>query len=116
MNEYLVLLREDPSTFSRMSPSEMQAVIQRYSAWVGQLRSQGRLSVGKKLTDEGGRMLRAEKGRMVASTGPYAEVRDVVSGLFIISAASYEEAQALLADCPHLEFGHIELREVDKVG
>ena len=50
---------------------------------------------------------------MVASDGPYTEGKDVISGFFLINADSYEAAQALLASGPHLEFGWIELREVD---
>jgi hypothetical protein len=115
MAEYLVLLHEDPVRTRKLSPTEMQALIQRYSAWIGDLRERGLVSVGKKLKDEGGRHLRAEKGKMVVSDGPYTEGKDVVSGLFIISADSYEQAQALLAPGPHLELGWIELREIDVI-
>jgi hypothetical protein len=113
MAEFLVLLHETPGSFANVSPSEMQAVIERYSAWAAKLGAAGKLVTGKKLRDEGGKRLRNERGRMVVSDGPYAEVKDIVGGLFIIQAASYEEASRLLADCPHLENGWIELREVE---
>lgn len=113
MAEYLVLLHEDPATFSKYSPTQMQALVRRYGDWVGALREQGHLTTGKKLKDEGGRHLQSDKGKMVASDGPYTEGKDVISGLFLINAASYQDAQALLASGPHLEFGWIELREVD---
>ena len=116
MAEYLVLLHEDPALTRKLSPTQMQALIQRYTDWIGELRAQGLVTVGKKLKDEGGRHLRGEKGKMVVSDGPYAEGKDVISGLFILSADSYEQAQALLAPGPHLEFGWIELRQVDEVG
>lgn len=115
MAEYLVLLHEDPAVTRKLSPTEMQALIQRYSEWVGGLRAQGLVSVGKKLKDEGGRHLRAGKGTMVVSDGPYAEAKDVIGGLFIINADSYEHAQTLLARGPHLEIGWIELREIDVI-
>lgn len=116
MAEYLVLLHEDPALTRKLSPTEMQALIKRYSEWIGGLRAQGSVSIGKKLKDEGGRHLRGEKGKMVVSEGPYAEGKDVISGLFIVTADSYEQAQALLTPGPHLEFGWIELREIDVVG
>lgn len=115
MAEYLVLLHEDPALTRKLSPTEMQALIERYSAWIDGLRAQGLVTVGKKLKDEGGRHLRGEKGKMVVSDGPYAEGKDVISGLFIVTADSYEQAQALLAPGPHLEFGWIELREIDVI-
>nr|WP_298727213.1 YciI family protein [uncultured Steroidobacter sp.] len=115
MAEYLVLLHEDPAVTRKLSPTEMQALIERYSEWVGGLRAAGHVSVGKKLKDEGGRHLRSEKGKMVVSEGPYAEGKDIISGLFVITADSYEQAQARLASGPHLEFGWIELREIDVI-
>jgi hypothetical protein len=45
--------------------------------------------------------------------GPYAEAREVIGGLFILEAADYEEAVALSRDCPHLDFGSIEIREIE---
>ncbi|MDY6946964.1 MAG: YciI family protein [Pseudomonadota bacterium] len=116
MAEYLVLLHEDPARMRHFSPTEMQALIQRYTDWIDGLREQGLVTVGKKLTDDGGRHLRGEKGKMVVSDGPYAEGKDVISGLFIVTADSYQHAQALLAPGPHLEFGWIELRQIDVVG
>lgn len=116
MPEYMVLFREDPAAFASMSPTEMQAVLQRYMAWFAQLNATGQMRFGKKLKDEGGRHLRRRGSEMLASEGPYAEAKDVVSGAFVIAATSYEDAQALLRDCPHLEFGWIEVREIDAAG
>ena len=72
MAEYLVLLHEDPAVTRKLSPTEMQALIERYSEWVGGLRADGLVTVGKKLKDEGGRHLRSEKGKMVVSVVSYA--------------------------------------------
>jgi hypothetical protein len=36
----------------------------------------------------------------------------VIGGLFVIDAASYDEVQRLCTDCPHLDFGAIEIREI----
>ena len=35
-----------------------------------------------------------------------------MGGLFVIEAGSYDEVVELSNDCPHLEFGSIEIREV----
>ena len=47
MAEYLVLLHEDPATFSKYSPTQMQALVRRYTDWVGALREQGRPDRGQ---------------------------------------------------------------------
>jgi hypothetical protein len=113
MSEFLVLLREDPAIFAKLSPTEMQQIIERYSAWFDKLAASGRLQLGKKLKDEGGVHLRSKGGAAVASDGPYAEAKDVVSGVFVFRAESYAEAQSVLADCPHYQYGWMELRAID---
>jgi hypothetical protein len=116
MSRFVVLLRDDPSGFASLSPEEMQAVIEKYIAWSERLRSSGRLVLGEKLVDGAGRVTRGAVGAPVVSDGPYAESREIVGGLYIINAASYAEAEALLADCPHLMFGSIEIREIQDLG
>jgi len=113
MSEFLVLFREEPAAFAKLSPTEMQQIIERYTAWFTKLGSSGRLQVSKKLADEGGLHLHRKAGTVVASDGPYAEAKDVVTGAFLFTATDYQEARSLLADCPHYEFGWIELRAVD---
>jgi hypothetical protein len=47
------------------------------------------------------------------SDGPFAEANEVMGGLFVIEAATYDEVVELCKDCPHLDFGSIEIREVE---
>jgi len=115
MPQYMLLLHENPAGFAAMSPDEMQRVIQKYSAWSGQLASQGKLVGGDKLRDEGGKHLRRNKGAARTSVvdGPYTEVKEIVGGYFKLAAADYDEAAELASQCPHLEFGWIEIREIE---
>jgi hypothetical protein len=38
-----------------------------------------------------------------------------VGGYFLLSAETYEDAIELCRDCPHLDFGTIEVRQVQKL-
>jgi hypothetical protein len=116
MRDYLLLLHDNPAQMGTISPTEMQAIIARYNAWAGALAEQGRLAHGAKLADEGGKHLRRTATGVSAADGPFAEAKEVIGGLFIIKAADYDEAIGLASDCPHLETGWIELREVDPAG
>lgn len=117
MARFMLLLHDDPAYFASMTPAQMGEIIERYSAWSARLAEQGRLSGGEKLKDHGGRALRRQGGRVVASDGPYVEAKDVVGGFFIIEAASMQEAEALVQDCPHLAGPNwIELREIEELG
>ena len=68
---------------------------------------------GHKLVDGEGRVMRGRVGSAQVTDGPYAEAREVIGGLFIVEARGYEEVVALCQDCPHLEFGSIEIREIE---
>ena len=111
---HFVLLLHDAGSFDPdMSPDQMQAIVQRYVAWRARVQQNGRAVSGHKLRDGEGRVIRGTASAMKITDGPYAEAREVIGGLFIIEAASYDEVVELSKDCPHLEFGSIEIREVE---
>ena len=114
MHSYLLLLHEKPADAVEVSPAAMAEIIQRYKAWSADLAQRGLLAGGEKLTDDGGRHLRLQGGRPLATDGPYAEAHDVVGGLFIVKAGSDAEAEALAATCPHLQGTQwIEIRRIE---
>ena len=114
MPQYLLLLHETPATAAAMSPEEMQQCIEQYRSWSRRLGEAGKMVRGEKLREEGGRLLRPTGGGKVEVTdGPYAEAKEVITGLFILNAGSYDEAVDLCRDCPHLSFGTIEVREIE---
>ncbi|NOK18923.1 transcription initiation protein [Corallococcus carmarthensis] len=116
MARFLMLLHENPAQFATLSPAELQAIVEEYARWSEQLLQEGRLLQGEKLRDEGGRRLKQQGGQLLVSDGPYAEVKDVVGGLFILSADSYDAAVALARTCPHLRYGgEVELRAIEEV-
>lgn len=115
MNSYVLLLHESVAGHSSVSPEEMQAIIARYKAWREKLAAKGLIAGGHKLEDGTARIMRGEGSALRITDGPYAETKDVVAGLFVIKAASYDEAVELSKDCPHLTFGTIEVRKVDVV-
>lgn len=114
MPRYLLLLHENPAVFADTSPAEFEAIIRDYTAWSAALRAKGQLLQGEKLKDEGGRRIRRGSAGLLVSDGPFAEAKDVVGGLFVLQAASYDDAVAMAQTCPHLRFGEVEVREIDE--
>ena len=109
MQQYLLILRENPAAFEHISPAEMQAIVERYVAWGHSLAERGVMAGGIKLADEGGRHVRA----VGVTDGPYAETKEVVGGFFEVLAEDYDGALALAQECPHLDYGWIEVRRVE---
>jgi hypothetical protein len=116
MNQYLLLLHETPADAASISPAQMQEIIARHQAWAQTLGARQRLAGGEKLCDDGGRQLRLQNGRPLASDGPYAEAHDVIGGYYVIRAENDAEAETIAAECPHLEGRQwIELRRIDQL-
>ena len=111
MSKFVLFLRDAGRYNANMSPAEMQAITQRYIAWRGKVQQKGLAISGHKLHDNQGRVM-SGGGAPKVTDGPYAEAREVMGGLFVIEAGSYDEVAELCKDCPHLDFGSIEIREV----
>ena len=112
MSKFIMLLHDAGKFPADISPDQIQAIIQRYVAWKQRIQQSGRKLEGHKLTEGQGRVMRGAAGSTTITDGPYAEAREVIGGLFIVEANNYEEVVELSKDCPHLEFGSIEIREV----
>lgn len=96
MPKYLCLQRSLPGGASdKPSPAEMQAMYAKFNDW--------RVKFQANLTDMGGRL---GAGRLVtadpAPDGPFVEVKELVGGYMIVSAANVEEASQVARECPGL--------------
>ena len=112
MSKYMLLLHDDPSGFTAMSPEEMQKVIEKYIAWDTGLRASGVILDGHKLVDDAGRVMRRQDGKLRTTDGPHSESKEVLGG-YLVEADSYEPAIEHASTCPHLEYGGtIEVREI----
>jgi len=113
MPKFVLLLRDHTASYPNMGPEQMQDIVQRYVAWRGKLQQDGRSIMGHKLRDGQGRLLDGKGSSLTVTDGPFAEANEVMGGLFVVEASSYDEMAELCKDCPHLDFGSIEIREVE---
>jgi len=98
MPKYLCLQRALPGgdqEGDKPSPSEMQAIYAKFTEW--------RQKFQDNLVDLGGRL---GTGRLVTAErvpdGPLIEIKELVGGYMIVSAASLEEAIEIARGCPGL--------------
>ena len=117
MNAYMLLLHHNPGEDVQFSAAELKEIVASYQNWSRDLAQRGLLAGGEKLIDEGGRHLRLQGGKPLATDGPYAEAHDVVGGYFVIKCETDAAAQALALTCPHLRGTQwIEIRRVEEMG
>ena len=96
MPRYLCLQRVLPGGDSQKpSPAEMQAMYGKFNEW--------REKFQKNLTDMGGKL---GAGRLVTTQpppdGPFVEVKELVGGYMVVTAANIEEAIQVASGCPGL--------------
>ena len=107
MKDYIYLFRGgDPE--GQPSPDEMQAIMQKWGAWMQGLGD--KCTGGEPLTGEG-RVVR--KNTEVVTNGPFAEGTEVVGGYLMIKASNFDEAVATSKGCPIFDNGGtVEVREI----
>jgi hypothetical protein len=95
-------------------PGRPPAILESYMAWVQSLTDAGHFVSSYKLFDQTGARLTVRGGEVV--DGPFVETKEAVGGIFVIEAASLEQATALARDCPALTIqnGYIEVRAVER--
>lgn len=113
MPNYLLLLHADEGRFQGHSPEDLQGMFMRYRKWREELIAKKLFAGGNKLRDASGRVMKQSGGKVMVTDGPYAETREILGGYFMITAADYEQAVAIARGCPHLDYGTIEIREVE---
>lgn len=111
MQTYYLILRDSPEVLAKISPTDMQAVIQRYVKWRED--NSKHVTGGQKLADGEGRVLRRKGTSLDVSDGPFMEAKEILGGFFVVEAESYDAAQRIASTCPHLEFGSIEIRQME---
>lgn len=117
MPKFLLILRSDVTAdYSSLTPDDFGKILAAYQAWGEKLTAQGRLDLGRKLTDEGGKVLHEKGGKMTVKDGPYVETKEVVGGVYVIKADSYDHAVQLCKGHPNFQFGSIEIRQIDFMG
>jgi len=118
MAQYMLLLHQVPNYNMDLSREKMLEMTKRYMSWAENLGAKGKLAGGEKLTAGGVRLVKSKDGKPVVTDGPYAELKDVVGGYFVIEAKDQAEAEAIAKDCPHVVISAsnwIEIRPIESM-
>ena len=104
MNEYLLIIHRDISKEGSPSPQQLQEVIKPFQDWIGGIAAQNKLVTQPVRWDAAGKVV---KQNNVVTDGPYAEIKEAVSGAILIRAKDYDEAAEIAKGCPALKLGSV---------
>lgn len=108
MAQFMLLLYDDPSGWTQLSPEEMQKALEKYMAWAKKPFTLD----SKRLAEDAGKVIRSNAGKPRTTDGPYSETKEVLGGYYTIEAADYDEAVRIASGHPHIEYGGtIEVRK-----
>ena len=105
MPQYLLLLRGGTEPGANPTPTEVQAWIAPYQAWLDRLRAEGGLVDASRLLPD---------RRVVGVAAPAsAESHDLLGGYYRVRAVDFDAAETMARACPHLaNGGWIEVRQL----
>jgi hypothetical protein len=101
MAKFLFVYRGGDPGEAQMSPEQMQQVMQKWGAWIGEAMQKGWMTdPGDGLLPEG----RVVRGKVVKD-GPFVESKEIVGGYSVVEAPTIDAAAELAKGCPALLYG-----------
>jgi hypothetical protein len=102
MNEFALIFRNEQNPDAQFSPEQMQGILTQWRDWMGGIAAQNKLAnPGNRLGFEGAVI---RKGGIVTD-GPYAEIKEMISGFIIVKTEILKEAIELGKGCPVFNAG-----------
>lgn len=112
MPQYMLLIYGDPSN----APSADDDPEGQYAAWLNYtnaLTASGAMVSGAPLEDtDAAATVRVRNGETAVSDGPFADTKEVLGGYYLVDVPTREDALALAAKMPNIEYGAVEVRPV----
>ena len=107
-NTYMCLLRNQEVGCEKPSPSDMQAMMDKYQTWQEKF-ADNILDMGNRLTEVGSVVSKDH-----VKDGPFVEVKEIVGGYMMLTADSLEEASHVIEQSPmvHNPGVSIEIRQI----
>ena len=113
--KYLCLAYEEEEKLNALTEPEWHALRDETIEYVRKLQTRGHLVLTAALqAAHTATTVRVRGGRLSATDGPFAETKETLGGIFLIEAASRDEAVRLAAEWPSARIGSIEVRPIEE--
>lgn len=107
-SEYLLLIR-NTAWQKDFSASEIEKILEEFSAWVTRFKNEGTIKVAVPLVHRG----KLFESKDVIVDGPFIESKEAIAGLIIFEAENFEAAVELANSATCLKYGQtLELRPI----
>jgi hypothetical protein len=110
---YALIVIEPPGQRSTRSDAEGREVYERMLRFSEELKRRGLLTVSQSLkTGASDARVNVRGNSVVITDGPFAEVKEVIGGFFLLTCETREQAIGIARECPAAQWATIEVREL----
>jgi hypothetical protein len=110
---YMLLIVEPAGQRRTRTEAEGRALYERMVNYSESLKAQGLLTFSQSLKeDTRGARVKVRNGTTSVVDGPFAEAKEMIGGIFMLTCETREQAIAIAAECPVANLSTIEVREL----
>jgi len=110
---YMLLIVEPAGLRQSRSVSEGRALYDSMVSFSETLKSRGLLTMSQSLkADHNGARVQVRGDATIVVDGPFAEAKEMIGGIFLLTCETREQAIAIASECPVARSATIEVREL----
>lgn len=110
---YLCLIYSNEKELGAMTQKEMDALMQEYFAFTGDIQKSGHYLGGEALQPvETATTVRVRNGKVSSTDGPFAETKEQLGGYYLVEARDLNDAIQVAARIPSARKGCVEVRPI----
>ena len=114
--KYLIMVHSNPTSLAHwetLTDAEREEFGRAHYALTDALLDSGHLVTSEGLAPvETAKQVTVRDGAIVATDGPFAEVKEHLAGFYLVECSDMEEAVGIAARVPDAAFSHVEVRPV----
>jgi hypothetical protein len=110
---YMLVIVEPPGQRRGRSEAEGRALYDSMVRYSEGLKAKGLLTIAQSLKDDTrGARVKVRNGAASVLDGPFAEAKEMIGGVLLLTCDTREQAIAIAAECPAAQWATIEVREL----
>jgi hypothetical protein len=110
---YMLVIMEPPGQRQARTPAQAREAWDRMTGFAADLKESGVLTMAESLRIDGQAVrVQQREGRPRIVDGPFAEAKEIVGGIFLLTCKTRDEALAIAARCPAAEWATVEVRAI----
>jgi hypothetical protein len=110
---YALLIIEPAGQRQERTEAQGRELYDRMLQFGEALRAKGLLTLAQSLaSDHNGARVRVQGNQASIVDGPFAEAREMIGGIFLLTCSTREQAIAIARQCPAAHWATVEVREL----